>query len=58
MRARTGELLSRSGHFTKARQLINGIQKLISSGSLSSSDVAKARALIQDLQDALATKPW
>lgn len=54
---RTGDLLSDAGHSIKPQQIANGLQKLVNSGTLSQTDRATAKALIQDLKSALATKP-
>jgi RHS repeat-associated protein len=55
---RTGELLSQAGHSIKAEQIINGLQKLVNSGTLSQADTATAKSLIEDLRGALSTSPW
>jgi RHS repeat-associated protein len=49
----TGELLSQSGHGPKAEGIINGLNRLLATGTLSAHDAEVARALIQDLKDAL-----
>jgi RHS repeat-associated protein len=49
----TGELLSPSGHALKAGQIINGLNRLLASGSLSPHDAEVARALMDDLKSAL-----
>lgn len=55
---RTGELLSDAGHSIKAQEIINGLQKLVNSGTLSQADTATAKGLIEDLKSALSTSPW
>jgi hypothetical protein len=55
---RTGELLSDAGHSIKAQEIINGLQKLVNSGTLSQADTATAKSLIEDLRSALSTSPW
>jgi len=55
---RTGELLSDAGHSIKAQEIINGLQKLVNSGTLSQTDTATAKGLIEDLRSALSTSPW
>ena len=55
---RTGELLSQAGHSIKAQEVINGLQKLVNSGTLSQADTATAKGLIEDLRSALSTSPW
>jgi len=55
---RTGELLSDAGHSIKAQEIVNGLQNLVKSGTLSQSDTATAKGLIEDLKGALATSPW
>jgi len=55
---RTGELLSDAGHSIKAQEIINGLQKLVNSGTLSQADTATAKSLIEDLIGALFTSPW
>jgi len=42
----------------KAEQVINGLQKLVNSGTLSRADTATAKSLIEDLKSALSTSPW
>ena len=49
----TGKLLSPSGHSIKGQEIINGLQKLINSGKLNSTDRAIAQQLVNDLKDAL-----
>jgi hypothetical protein len=49
----TGELLSPSGHAIKAAEIINRLNRLLASGSLSPHDSEVARALIDDLKSAL-----
>jgi hypothetical protein len=49
----TGELLSESGHGTKAQGIINGLNRLLATGTLSAHDAEAARALVQDIKDAL-----
>jgi hypothetical protein len=55
---RTGELLSDAGHSIKAQEIVNGLQKLVNSGTLSQADTATAKSLIEDLKSALSTSPW
>jgi RHS repeat-associated protein len=55
---RTGDLLSDAGHSIKAQDIINGLTNLMNTGTLSQSDTAIARALIEDLRSALSTTPW
>lgn len=50
----TGELLSKTGHQTKALIYRNTLQKMINSGALSPSDYELAKRLLIDLQDALS----
>ncbi len=50
----TGELLSKTGHQTKALIYRNTLQKMINSGTLSPSDHELAKRLLIDLQDALS----
>jgi hypothetical protein len=49
----TGELLSKAGHSIKAEQVINGLNSLLATGSLSPHDAEVARALVDDLKSAL-----
>jgi hypothetical protein len=42
----------------KAGEVINGLQKLVDSGTLSPADTATAKALIEDLRSALSTSSW
>lgn len=45
---RTGVLLSNAGHSMKAQEIINGLRRLVNSGTLSQADTATAESLIQD----------
>lgn len=54
---RTGNLLSRSGHSTKGREMISALNRLIETEVLSEEDREIVRYLIADLKDALATTP-
>ena len=49
----TGDLLSTTGHFQKAEQIITGVQNLLKSGNLSFNDQQVAREIIRDLSGAL-----
>jgi RHS repeat-associated protein len=53
-----GDLLSQAGHSEKATTTITALTNLLKSGSLSAHDQMVARQLIQQLRDALATKPF
>lgn len=49
----TGNLLSPSGHSIKGREVLRGLEKLIKSGKLNSTDAEIAKLLASDLKDAL-----
>jgi RHS repeat-associated protein len=53
-----GDLLSQAGHAEKAANTITALTNLLKSGILSVNDQAAARQMIQQLSDALATKPF
>ena len=53
-----GDLLSQAGHSEKATTTITALTNLLKSGSLSANDQMVARQLIQQLSNALATKPF
>jgi len=53
----TGDLMSPSGHSMKAQEAIVAITNLLKRGKLSFNDQIVSRRLIQDLSDALKTKP-
>lgn len=55
---RTGDTVGGVTHSQKAADLITGLSNLLKSGKLSFNDQVKARALIQQLKEALAIKPW
>ncbi len=50
---RTGELLSRSGHFVKGQEMRTAVQRLLKSGDLGAGDARIAREILTDLQKAL-----
>lgn len=49
----TGELLSKSGHFQKGQDMVNGLNKDIRSGRLNTEELNIAKAMRDDLQNAL-----
>jgi len=52
----TGNLVEGKSHANKGKEFISGINKLINSGTLSDSDLAVAKAIVEDLQNALLGK--
>jgi RHS repeat-associated protein len=53
-----GDLLSSAGHLQKAQDAIADLNSLLKSGTLSFNDQLAARQMIQQLQTAIATKPF
>jgi filamentous hemagglutinin len=50
----TGELLSPSGHFTKGKEMISALSKLIDKGNLNASDIEIAKNILSDLNNAVS----
>jgi RHS repeat-associated protein len=53
-----GDLLSQAGHSEKAETTITALTNLLKGGNLSLNDQIVARQMIQQLSDALTTKPF
>jgi hypothetical protein len=49
----TGQMLSNAGHSIKGRETVRALEKLINSGKLNPTDIA--RFIMNDLKSALAT---
>lgn len=52
----TGNPVEGKFHSQKGQEFMNGINKLINSGSLDAHDEAIARAIVEDIANALAGK--
>jgi RHS repeat-associated protein len=50
----TGELLSPSGHFTKGKEMISALSRLIDKGNLNANDIEIARSILTDLNNAIS----